>query len=245
MTANETIATFAGGSGIGFADGQGSAAKFDHPQGVAFGPNGNLYVADNGNNRIRMITPAGLVSTVAGTGPNGADDGDALKLATFNYPYDLAFDPAGNMYVSETAGQKVRKITPAGIVSTVAFFSTAALSIDTDAAGNVYVLTNNEIRKISPAGGWSVIATGNVYRGLAIEQSTGIIYVSLGGAIIQKILPDGTTTTLAGTLNQYGNVNGTGADARFSSPIVLKLDSTGALIVASAGTDDLTLRMIK
>ena len=157
-----TVAGLAGSSGI--SDGAGSAARFSSPEGVTVDGSGNLYVADTDNHTIRKITSAGVVTTLAGlAGTSGGGDGSG-SVAQFQYPSDLTVDSAGNLYVADTDNHTVRKITPAGLVGTVAGLagssggsdgrgSAARLLYPTvvsvDGAGNVYVAdTNNHtIRK--------------------------------------------------------------------------------------------------
>ena len=123
-----TLAGQAGGSGG--ADGVGSAARFFFPQGVAADAAGNLYVADSGNNTIRRITPAGVVTTLAGAaGASGADDGTG-GAARFNDPGDLTVDSTGNVYVVDTDNDAIRKVSPLGAVTTVAGLPGASGSAD-------------------------------------------------------------------------------------------------------------------
>ncbi|PWG77845.1 hypothetical protein DDR33_25360, partial [Pararcticibacter amylolyticus] len=118
---------FAGSGTAGFANGTGSSASFQYPAGLAQDPSGNLYVSDMYNHRIRKITPSGVVTTYAGTGAQGNTDGAALS-ATFTYPVGLALDASGNLYVVERQGQRVRKISASGQVSTLAGSGTAAFA---------------------------------------------------------------------------------------------------------------------
>lgn len=131
ITPSGTVTTLAGGGGgaltcsagtalgCGALDGNGTAASFNQPQGVAVDSIGNVYVADSSNHKIRKISPAGLVSTLAGSGISGNLDGSGTS-ATFNYPKGIAVDNSGNVYVTDSSNHNIRKITPTGIVSTVA-----------------------------------------------------------------------------------------------------------------------------
>ena len=160
------VTTLAGSGALGFADGTGSAASFNMAYGIAVDAGGTVYVADGGNNRIRKITPGGVVTTLAGSGQAGAADG-AGNSASFHQPSGLAVDSDGIIYVADTGNSLLRKITPAGVVSTIAGqpgvlgaqngIGTAATfkqpyGVTVDAAGNLYVADtfNNLIRKVTP-----------------------------------------------------------------------------------------------
>jgi sugar lactone lactonase YvrE len=156
------VTTFAGTPNVaGSADGTGLAATFNDPAGLAIDAAGNLYVADALNNKIRKITPAGVVTTFAGSGATGSADG-AATVASFNVPANVSIDAEGFLYVTETGGKRVRKISPSGKVSTVAGGGASLDSADTgsaaaftsptsvvfDGAKTLYVADNTKVRKL-------------------------------------------------------------------------------------------------
>jgi hypothetical protein len=160
------VSTLAGSTTAGSADGTGTAASFKSPFGVALDASGNLYVADTGNSEIRMITRAGVVTTLAGSGATGFVDATGTAAA-FNSPYAVAVDSSGNVYVKDNSNNVIRKVTAAGVVTTLADSSTtgsangygtaatfwAVDGIAVDTKGTVYVAdaNNNQIRLIQPA----------------------------------------------------------------------------------------------
>ena len=117
ITTSGVVSTLAG-STYGYTDGTGTSAKFNHPIGVAVDGAGNVYVADQYNHRIRKITTSGVVSTLAGS-TSGYTDGTGTS-AQFTYPYGVAVDGAGNVYVADRYNHRIRKITASGVVSTLA-----------------------------------------------------------------------------------------------------------------------------
>jgi sugar lactone lactonase YvrE len=120
ITPDGTVSTLAGSAGqFAYLDGAGAAARFGYAIGIVTDRLGNVYVADSGNNAIRMITPSGVVSTLAGGGGVGAADGSG-KAALFNEPVGLAIDTLGNLYVADFGNNTIRKISPGGMVTTVA-----------------------------------------------------------------------------------------------------------------------------
>ena len=139
ITSTGSVTTVAGGA-AGFADGTGTAARFSYPSDITIDSSGNLYVADQGNNRIRKITQAGVVTTLAGNANYGFQNGTGSS-ATFDTPTSISIDPSGNLYVTEPMyNLSVRKITPAGVVTTVAtgFVDPVGITID-KTTGYVYV----------------------------------------------------------------------------------------------------------
>ena len=276
ITPAGVVTTLAGLAGnAGSTDGLGSAARFNQPRSVAVDTAGNLYVADTTNNTIRKITPAGVVSTLAGlAGSIGSADG-AGSAARFSQPLGVAVDAAGTVYVGDTSNSTVRAITPAGVVSTLAGLAPFSGSADgagplarfsfpsgvaVDAAGNVYVgdQGNHTIRMIAPGGvvttlaglagsAGSVDGTGSAARfngtyGVAIDAAGNVYDADLGNATIRKTTAAGVVTTLAGSTGSLGNVNGTGSAARFNNPRGVAVDAVGDVYVAD--TDNNAIRKI-
>jgi len=171
ITPQGAVSTLAGTAGVlGSADGQGAAASFRNPYGLATDSAGNVYVADTGNNTVRKISAGGLVSTLAGTpGTAGIANGQGAA-ASFNGPSGITVDAAGNVLVADYFSNTIRKITAGGLVSTLAGSPAssygaadgtgpAALfngpqSIAVDSAGNAYVADtyNYTVRKVTTAG---------------------------------------------------------------------------------------------
>lgn len=300
------------GSSLGFADGAGAAAKFHYPVGIACDQQGNVYVGDASNHRIRKITPAGVVSTFAGStqgftngtggaalfnlpaglwcdasgtiytadianyairkisagavvstmagGSEGSLDGTGA-VAQFQYPVGVCADAQGNIYVADNKNHRIRKVTPAGVVTTFAGSSTMGdadgtgaaaqfqepYGICADAQGNIYVADNvaHRIRKITPAGVVTTIAgsTGGFQDGngaaAKFDSPDGIcvdvqgnLYISdYNNNCIRKITPAGIVSTLAGNGSQ-GNLDGTATEARFNRPGNVCVDAQGNVYVA-------------
>ena len=163
--AGGAVTTFAGSGVFGYLDAAGTAAQFHNPRGVTVDAAGNVSVADQANNRIRKVSPGGVVTTLAGSGVFGYLDatGTAAKFAN---PVGVAVDAAGNVYVADLNFSLIRKVSPSGVVTTLAGSTagyldatgTAAkfanpVGVAVDAAGNVYVadMANNRIRKVTPS----------------------------------------------------------------------------------------------
>jgi NHL repeat-containing protein len=259
ITPDGVVTTLAGTAGVsGSADGTGAAARFDSPAGVAVDSAGYLYVADATNATIRKITPGGVVTTLAGTaGVSGSADGTG-PAARFNSPAGVAVDSSGNVYVADSGNDTIRKVTPSGVVATLAgtpgasgkvdgtgptarFWSPASVAVDS--GGNVYVADefNSFIRKITPEGVVSTLTGTSAFPSGVAVDSAGNIYFSVY-FFIQKFTPAGMMmTTLAGTYGD-GIADGTGATASFRRPSGVAVDGTGNVYVADFGND--TIRKV-
>ncbi len=255
------VSTLAGSGSIGSADGAGVSASFYAPVAIAVGADGNIYVADLGNHKIRKITPAGIVSTLAGSGSSGSVDGAGVT-ASFNSPHGVAVDGSGNVFVADTYNQKIRKITPAGIVSTLAgsgsigsadgagvtasFDSPRAVAVD--GSGSVFVAdaSNQKIRKISPVGLVSTLAGSGAqgsadgagitagFRfpyGIAVDLTGNVYVADASNHKIRRITSAGVVTTLAGA-GSAGYIDGPGTAAGFNEPRGITIDFGGSVIVA-------------
>ncbi len=219
VTGSYTVTTFAGSGNLGGADGTGTAAGFDDPQGLAIDSSGNLYVADTGDQTIRKITPAGVVTTLAGKHATTGNSDGTGSAALFNQPTDVKLDSSGNLYVIDSGNGTVRKVTSGGAVTTLA--GTAGTVGSADGTGGAAQFD-------SPTGD-AVDSSGNVYVG------------DTGNETIRKITPAGAVTTLAGVASPGSN-DGTGTAARFNNPNSIAVDSSGNMYLADTGND--TVRKI-
>jgi len=212
------VSTLAGSVGQ-LASWDGATAGFRNPAGLAVDAAGNLYVADRGNSSIRKVTPAGLTSTLAGTsGSSGSADGTGA-VARFAAPTGLAITAAGDLIVADTNNHLVRKVTAAGLVTTLA--GTAGLSGTADGTGASARFTFPE--------GVVVHANGNVY------------VTDRGSQTLRQVTPAGVVTTLAGSAGLGGTQDGTGSAARFYNPRGIAVDPSGDLWVSDGSQ---TLRRV-
>ena len=220
ITSAGTVSTIAGTAGIkGSTDGPGTAAQFNLPHGIALAPDGTLYVADTFNHTIRKISPAGEVTTLAGSaGQKGSADGVGAA-ARFYHPAGLAVDAQGSLYVADNGNQTIRKIT---------------------AAGNVRTVAGTAGRK-GAADGTGAAASFRFPTGLAVDAIGNLYVADFLNFTIRKISPTGEVTTLAGAELHSGHADGPGQVARFKGPVGIAADTQGVLYVA----DGSTIRLIK
>lgn len=281
------------GSAVGYQDGPVASAQFHSPRGIALGPDGNLYIADCLNNTIRKISN-GVVSTFAGSSVAGNANGVGTA-AQFNNPNGLHFDAEGNLYVADTLNDAIRKITPAGVVSTIAtgsrpfgiaidhydyiYFSenggnrirkisasdkdnpspnvttlaggsfvgntdgvgtgaafTNPQCLTIDSIGNLYVSQTDCIRKVTTGGVVTTLPGVGGTLGLATDDN-GSLYIAKQAGIVKRSIADGTDTFIAGMTEAYvlGTADGFGSAAKFSGQkLGLYLDTAGNLYVSDA-----------
>ena len=265
------VTTAAGNGSEGFSgDGSSAAlAKLFLPVGVMVDVSGNILIADSNNERIRKVSSAGVISTIAGTGSLGfGGDGGLATSAQLAVPYSIAMDPAGNIYIADSVNMRIRKIAPDGIISIAAGDGTEGFtgdedlavtaqlaspsSVAVDAAGNLYIADagNNRIRKVSPDGlivtvagdgtaGYAgdgdlaTVAQLSTPSGVAVDNSGNLYIADTGNNRIRLVRPDGIIVTIAGDGNQ--GFSGDGMDpamAQFDSPSAVALDAQGNVFIA-------------
>jgi len=214
ITSDGLVTIFAGNAGMpGSTDNTGTAARFNIPVGIALDRSGNLYLADENNHTIRKITADGVVTTFAGSAGNSGSADGAGSVARFYYPAGIAVDDSGNVYVGDQGNHTIRKITSAGIVTTL--------------AGGVGSHGSSD--------GTGSAARFNMPSGVAVDGSGTVFVADYGNSVIREITSDGVVTTLAGVVTTAPvnlSNDGTGSAARFSGPGSVAVDSSGALYIA-------------
>lgn len=206
---SQTVSNVAGIPGVqGNANGPASSATFNNPYGIALDPQGNVFVADRFAHTIRKITPAGIVSSFAGTGSPGGADGQGAS-ASFNEPWAVACDTLGNVYVADTKNYKIRKITPSGNVTTFAGTGT-------------FGVTN----------GLSNVAQFGFPSGIAVTKDGQLVYVADRMTNVIRKIENDSVITFVGTVFSPGANDGQGLSAKFDHPNGIALDPSGNLLVA-------------
>lgn len=203
--------TFSGSTGgAGFRDGPAGTAGFKSPRSVASHSNGNIYLADTGNHTIRIVSPTGIFSTLAGKGGLlGSLDGSG-NLARFNSPGGIAVDGSGNVYVADTGNHTIRKISSSGVVTTLA--GKPGVSGSSDGAGNAALF-------------FSPIA-------ITLAKSGHLFIADSGNHQIRRITPDGLVTTIAGQARVPGSTDGSADVALFRTPRAITTDDEDSIYVA-------------
>ncbi len=223
----------------GYLDGKKTSARFRIGAGIAYDKSGNLYVADSYNNVIRKITSTGIVTTLAGT-PSTPDyscscpvDGTGAA-AKFNLPLGITVGPDGNIYVADTLNNAVRKITPNGVVTTLARGFAWSYGLTVDAANNVILVETDAQRldKIAPDGTVTVFAYGglNFPKNIVMDSKGNFFITDFWNHMIRKVTANGVITTFAGSgLNGYAD--GTATQAQFNYPYSIGIDEADNLYV--------------
>ncbi len=215
VSAGGTITTVAGSGTRGYSGdgGPATSANFWNPVGVAVDGNGNLYIADSNNNRIRMVSAGGTITTVAGNGGNVySGDGGPAASASLSYPYAVAIDGSGNLYIADLMNRRIRKVSADGTITTVAGNGTPVYSGDGGPAASA---------SLQSPYGVAVDGGGNFYIADYYNQRT------------RKVSADGTITTVAGNgANGFSGDGGPAASARLSYPSGVAMDGSGNLYIA-------------
>ena len=210
------ISTYAGNGQQGYSGDGGTAitARLDGPSDVALDAAGNLYIAELGNLRVRRVTPGGIISTYAGNGNIiSTGDGGQATAAGLAGPTSLAMDAAGNLYIGEFQG-KVRRVTPAGIISTVA--------------------GSNSLGYAGDGGPATSARLGNV-QGIAIDPSGNLLIADTTNHRIRKVTPGGLISTEAGNGTPGSSGDGTNATfAQLNAPADVAVDPSGAFVIAES-----------
>jgi len=252
----------AGSTGDG---GQATSAQLNAPVGVAVDGQGNLYIADRGNNRIRKVS-GGIISTVAGTGTAGSTgDGGQATSAQINSPYGVAVDGEGNVYIADLGNHRIRKVS-GGIISTVAGTGTAGstgdggqatsaqlnspIGVAVDAQGSLYIadLGNYRVRKVSGGiistiagtgtagfsgdGGQATSAQLNASADVAVDGQGNLYIADYGNSRIRKV-SGGIITTIAGTGTAgFSGDGGQASSAQLNNPYNFGVDGQGSLYIS-------------
>ena len=211
---NGVITTVAGTGAAGFSgdSGAASSARLNHAQGVAVDGAGNVYIADSSNNRVRMVSN-GVITTIAGSGVSGSGGDNGLATsAQLNFPTGVAVDSAGNIYIAEYAGNRIRKVSN-GVITTVA---------------------GNGISGFAGDNGPATSARLNIPRGVAVDTLGNIYIGDLSNHRVRKVT-NGVITTVAGTgMAGFSGDNGPATSAQLSSVAGIAVDVAGNVYTADS-----------
>jgi trimeric autotransporter adhesin len=248
-----TIVTVAGGLGEGPA---ATAVALRSPRAVAVDGAGNLYIADTDSQRIRRVAPNGAITVVAGSGvPGFSGDGGAATAAQFQDPNGVAVDSAGNLYIADTGNNRIRRVTPGGVISTVAGGTTDQLNapagVAVDGVGTVYVADtgNNRVRRLTGGTLTTLAGTGTAGfsgdggaataaalwqpRGVAVDAAGNVYIADRWNRRIRRVATNGIITTVAGvgTMGFTGD-GGSALAAQFGDPAGVAVDAAGTIYIA-------------
>lgn len=264
ITSDGTVTTIAGSGAIGTLDGPALTATFRYPDGAAVDSQGNIFISDQSNHKIRKIDTNGVVTTFAGSGAFGFLDGTGTT-AKFYYPAGMAIDANDNLYVADFSNHRIRKITPGGVVTTYAGLGTAGAvdgtvsvakfngptGVGVDALGNVFVADyyNNKIRKITTTDDVSTVAGTGIAGAtdgplgtasfnhpaiVTADMNNNLFITDEGNNKIRKINSIGEVTTFAGT-GTIGANDGIANTATFKGSTGICVAASGIVYVADYG----------
>jgi uncharacterized protein (TIGR03437 family) len=261
-TGGATLITLAGNGVAGF-NGEivlPRTALLNRPLGVAADALGNWYVADTANSRVRKAQPGGNLFTIAGNGnASYFGDGGAATKGSVNQPEGVAVDSLGNVYIADTLDHAVRKVTPDGVINTLAGTGNPGYSGDggpairarlseprgvaVDADGNVYVADsgNNQVRRIDALGTITTVDTGGALsdpRGVAVDRAGNLYIADTGNHRVRRVSPGALVTTIAGNGTCcYSGDGGLALDAQLNQPWGVAVDANGNVYVADPGNN--------
>ncbi|MEO8369645.1 MAG: SMP-30/gluconolactonase/LRE family protein [Candidatus Solibacter sp.] len=270
-TQNQRVRTVAPGGALTTVAGTGVAgfngeivtpklANLYRPNGVAADGQGNWYLADTGNNRIRKVQPGGNLFTIAGNGnASYFGDGQQGTRASVNHPDGVAVDSQGNVYIADTLDNVIRRVAPDGIISTFAGTGASGYGGDNgpatqarlrlpsgvavDGQGNVFVADtgNNQIRRIDASGFITTVDTGgalNEPRGVAVDRTGNVYIADTGNHVVRRVSPGALITTIAGTGECcYSGDGGLAIEARLSQPWGIAVDGNGNVYIADSANN--------